>query len=116
MDQYSDRTTPFGRLPASPDRQPIRGADHLQQVVIIHELDQGTNWELVEQLVRRGVPNRSADRLCGSIDVMWKRVYENVDAPTGSHLKTAPNSLPFAGTPRWSRRDPGEVRSTGSNP
>ena len=39
------------RSPASSDCQPIRSPDHLKQVVIVHELDQGANWEFVEQLV-----------------------------------------------------------------
>ena len=66
-------------LPASPDRQPIRSPDHLQQVVIVHELDQGTNRELVEQLVRCGVPNGGADRLSGSVSTMAENVKDNVD-------------------------------------
>jgi len=47
-----DNVKGLEHLPASPDRQPIRSPDHLEQVVIVHELDQGANWELIEQLVR----------------------------------------------------------------
>lgn len=54
--------------PSSPDRQPVRSTGNLQQVVIVHELDQGANREFVEQLVRRSIPNGGADRL------KWVRV------------------------------------------
>ena len=48
----SDNVKGLECLPASPDRQPIRSPDHLEQVVIVHELDQGADWEFIEQLVR----------------------------------------------------------------
>ena len=88
----------------------------MQQVVIVHELHEGPNRELVEQLIRRGVPNGSADWLGGCVNVIGRKGRENVDGPAGSHLKIVPNSPPFADTPRWSCHDPEEAKTSGSNP
>ena len=70
----------------------------MQEVVIVHELDQSANRELVEQLVGGSVPDGGADGLGGFVNVMIENVKDNVDVPVGSRSRTVPSSPLFAGT------------------